>query len=289
MPAATAAAAPPLEPPAVFEVVPRVAGDAGERAVGDALPAELGRGGLADHHGVVLAQPGDRGRVDVPRLVRVDGVRAAQRRPAAVSRMSLIETGTPSSRPSRLARAASAPPTAAASASAASASTRQNALTASLTASMRSSASRATSTGDRLAGAVARPAARSRSARRSRGSSPGRTRAACPPRCAAARPSRYLVRLSWNSATSSDRQPTTSPDMCGETITFGRAHSGESAGSGSSANTSSAAPAMPAARPAPSTRSSCDDERPAPDVDQPRGRRQQRPGPPRRSCRGWRR
>ena len=62
--------------------VPGVSGDAGERAVGHALPAELGGGGLADQHRVVLAQPRDRGRVDVPGLFAVDRVRAAQRRPA---------------------------------------------------------------------------------------------------------------------------------------------------------------------------------------------------------------
>ena len=62
--------------------VPRVAGDAGQRRVGLALAAELGRRRLADQHGAGLAQAGRRRRVDVPRLVGVDGPAAPPRRPA---------------------------------------------------------------------------------------------------------------------------------------------------------------------------------------------------------------
>ena len=62
--------------------IPRIARDAGERAVGHALPAELGRRGLAEEHRAVLAQPRGRRRVVVPRALRIDRLRAAQRRPA---------------------------------------------------------------------------------------------------------------------------------------------------------------------------------------------------------------
>ncbi len=41
--------------------VPRVARNLAQRVVGHGLPAELGRRGLAEKHGTLLAQPGDRG------------------------------------------------------------------------------------------------------------------------------------------------------------------------------------------------------------------------------------
>ena len=62
--------------------VPGIAGDPGERAVGDRLPAELRRGGLADQHRTLLAQA-RRGRgVLVPGLLARDREAAAQGRPA---------------------------------------------------------------------------------------------------------------------------------------------------------------------------------------------------------------
>ena len=82
MPSAQATAAPPLEPPGVLRDVPRIARDAGERAVGDRLPAELGRGRLADQHRALLAQPRGRRRVLVPGLIARDRAAAAQGRPA---------------------------------------------------------------------------------------------------------------------------------------------------------------------------------------------------------------
>src|SRR5215831_5811959 len=41
--------------------VPRIAGDARQRRIRDALPAELRRGGLAEEDRTFLAQPGDGG------------------------------------------------------------------------------------------------------------------------------------------------------------------------------------------------------------------------------------
>ena len=82
MPAATAAAVPPDEPPGVLlgsqglRVMPV------QRRIGLALAAELGRAGLAEQHRAGLAQARAGRRVDVPRLVGVDGAAAAQRRPA---------------------------------------------------------------------------------------------------------------------------------------------------------------------------------------------------------------
>ena len=83
MPVAAATAAPALLPPGVRSLVPGVAGDAGEGAVADGLPAELGRGGLAEQHGALLAQARHHGRVLVPGLIAAHGLGAAQRRPAA--------------------------------------------------------------------------------------------------------------------------------------------------------------------------------------------------------------
>src|SRR5581483_7510333 len=76
-------------------------------------------------------------------------------------------------------------------------------------------------------------------------------------------PPRYRSRFSANRSTSASRQPITSPDMCGETITPGRVHSGCPAGSGSVAKTSSAAPANRPERSA-STRSSSTTSAPRP-------------------------
>ena len=137
MPAASAAALPPLEPPARALEVPRVARDAGQRAVGDALPAELGRRRLAEQHGAVRAQRGDGGRVVVPRAGGIDRARAAQRRPAAGEEdvLDRRRARRRARRPAR--RGASAPPRRAASASARSASTRQKALSAGSSRSMR--------------------------------------------------------------------------------------------------------------------------------------------------------
>ena len=104
MPVATATAAPPEEPPGVLPVIPRIARDAGERAVGHAFPAELGRGGLADKHRAVLAQPRGRGRVVVPRGLRIDGLRAAQRGPAARKNQVLDRHRHAVEQPLRLAR-----------------------------------------------------------------------------------------------------------------------------------------------------------------------------------------
>ena len=62
--------------------IPRVARDAGQIGVGLPLAAELGRRRLAEQDGAGLAQAGRRRRVDVPRLLGVDRVAAAARRPA---------------------------------------------------------------------------------------------------------------------------------------------------------------------------------------------------------------
>ena len=106
IPAASAAELPPLEPPGVLRRVPRVAGDAGQRAVGDALPAELGRGRLAGEHGAGAAQRGDDRRVVVP-WARPGRSRVEPRsvgQPLVTSR-SLTATGTPSSGPAGSPRA----------------------------------------------------------------------------------------------------------------------------------------------------------------------------------------
>ena len=55
-PAATAAALPPLDPPALRSGVPRVARDAERRPLGVAHDRQLGKVGLADHHGARGAQ-----------------------------------------------------------------------------------------------------------------------------------------------------------------------------------------------------------------------------------------
>ena len=73
---AAATAAPPLEPPAVRLVSHGLRADLAQRVVGHRLPAELGRGGLAEQHRAGLAQPGGGGRVLSVR-------RGTGRRPAA--------------------------------------------------------------------------------------------------------------------------------------------------------------------------------------------------------------
>ena len=77
--------------------VPRVAGDPAQRAVGDPLPAQLGRGGLAGQHRAGAAQPGERARPPNRRGTAV--VRAAPRRQPAHQRQVLDAAGTPSSGP----------------------------------------------------------------------------------------------------------------------------------------------------------------------------------------------
>ena len=93
------------------EVV-RVARDARQRGVRDALPAELGRRRPADEHGAVLAQPRDGGRVLVPTAPRGDrsgalagsarrasagcpSPRPAPRRPARPAHRAAIARPTP--------------------------------------------------------------------------------------------------------------------------------------------------------------------------------------------------
>ena len=63
--------------------IPRVAGDAGERAVADRLPAEFRGRGLTEDDGTSLAQPRDGGAVLRPILVGIDQLRPAQGRKAA--------------------------------------------------------------------------------------------------------------------------------------------------------------------------------------------------------------
>src|SRR5699024_11788879 len=55
-----------------------VAGDAGQRTVGDRLPCDFRRGGLAHEHHAVLAQPSCHGRILLPGLVRPDRFGATQ-------------------------------------------------------------------------------------------------------------------------------------------------------------------------------------------------------------------
>jgi hypothetical protein len=62
--------------------IPGIAGDAGERAVGDRFPAELRRGRLADQHRTLLAQARGCRRVLVPGLFARRRQAAAQGRPA---------------------------------------------------------------------------------------------------------------------------------------------------------------------------------------------------------------
>ena len=68
-------------PAARLARIPRVSGDAGHRRVGLALAAELGRRGLADEDRPGLPEAGGRWRVDIPRLVGVDGEAPPSGRP----------------------------------------------------------------------------------------------------------------------------------------------------------------------------------------------------------------
>ena len=211
--------------------------------------------------------------------VRVDRVRAAQRRPAAGEQDVLDGDRHAVEQAVRLAAPASAPPTRAPRPRAPRRrSTRQNALTAVV---------------DRLdavqrgPGGLDRGQAARRGRRRAARSRSGRPALVTVPSLrpltslpdvpellvddVAQRPAvQYLVRLSRNSSTSSVRQPTTSPDMCGETITFGSVPQREAR-----------AAARRRTRPAPRPRSGrsqrldqvvLDHELPAADVDQPGGR-----------------
>src|SRR5208282_5735344 len=63
--------------------VPRVAGDSGQRAVAQRLPAELGGGGLAEDDGTGLSQARRCRRILGPVLVWIDEARPAQGREAA--------------------------------------------------------------------------------------------------------------------------------------------------------------------------------------------------------------
>ena len=100
MPSATAAALPPEEPPEVRARVPRVAGDPGARRVGDALPAQLRRGRLADEHAALLAHAGRPTGASTSHgpaaSIECEPRSVGQPR---VSSRSLIDTGTPSSAP----------------------------------------------------------------------------------------------------------------------------------------------------------------------------------------------
>ena len=80
IPAASAAAPPPVEPPEERAGIPRVARRAAaQRAVGDALPAELRQRRLAQDHRARLAHPRDHGRIGRGRR-RIAGLRAVPRR-----------------------------------------------------------------------------------------------------------------------------------------------------------------------------------------------------------------
>ena len=68
-------------PAARLARIPRVTGDAGHRRVGLALAAELGRRGLADEDRAGLPKASSRWRVDIPRLVGVNGEAPPSRRP----------------------------------------------------------------------------------------------------------------------------------------------------------------------------------------------------------------
>ncbi len=144
---ATAAAAPPDDPPGVICRIPRIARDSRQQIVGRALDAEFGRVRLAEQHRARFAQARRGGRIDVPRLLRIDGARAAQRRPAARQdqvldrhRHAVEEVLRRLLPPARLRRPALA--------SAASASTTQNALSIGSRSAMRASTDCIASTGD---------------------------------------------------------------------------------------------------------------------------------------------
>ena len=83
MPEATAAAAPPEEPPGVIFVFQGLRVMPVSRLSVVPLMPNSGVFVLPSSTAPGLAQPRGGRRVDVPRLVRIDGPRAAQRRPAA--------------------------------------------------------------------------------------------------------------------------------------------------------------------------------------------------------------
>src|SRR5258706_11595762 len=62
--------------------VPWIEGGARERAVGHALPAEFGCGGFTQKNRSLFLHARDRRSILGPRLVRIGGARATQRRPA---------------------------------------------------------------------------------------------------------------------------------------------------------------------------------------------------------------
>ena len=127
--------------------VPGVAGDLAQRVVGHRLPAQLRRRGLAEQHGPLLAQAGDRGASSVSGAGS-PVVRLPRRVGQPLARMrSLTVVGTPSTRPagSPLCQRASE---ARAAAMARSSSTRQKAPTSASSRAMRSRQACVTSTGE---------------------------------------------------------------------------------------------------------------------------------------------
>ena len=62
--------------------IPRVAGDAGQRRIGNALPAEFRRRGAPQEHRTAFAQTRDAWCILIPGLVGADGFGAAQGGPA---------------------------------------------------------------------------------------------------------------------------------------------------------------------------------------------------------------
>ena len=72
--------------------VPGIAGYSGERGIRDALPAELRRRRLAQQDGAFLAQARDGRARHHASAVRIDGLRAAQRRPA-LGQQQILDPG----------------------------------------------------------------------------------------------------------------------------------------------------------------------------------------------------
>ena len=71
IPLASAAAPPPVEPPAPQRRVPRIARAAEDLVEGVATRGELGRVGLAENDGASVAQPLDHERVRVSNVVDI--------------------------------------------------------------------------------------------------------------------------------------------------------------------------------------------------------------------------
>ena len=82
MPVAAATAAPPARSARRHRGVPGIAGDAGERAVGDALVAQFRCRGLAQQHGSVFPQARCGWGILLPGLVGGNRFAAARRRPS---------------------------------------------------------------------------------------------------------------------------------------------------------------------------------------------------------------